>query len=753
VGAFLEFETREGEQIMVQTGISLVSIPQARLNLETELDGYNWEFDRVREDAKKAWNEILSTIEVEGGSEKNKTKFYTNMYRAYAGRTIWSDVNGKYVDMYEKIQQLPDPESPIYGSDGFWITLWNLNQLWSLATPDITNKWVNSFLEISDKGGWLPKGPTGIEYSGIMVASHQSSLIVGAYQKGIRNYDVNKAYNAVYKLQTEQGRAHDAGGWVGNRHLDAYAKYGFVPDETGPASNTLAYAYDDWTLGQFAKALNKTKDYKHFTKRAFNYKNQYDPEVGYMRRKNSDSSWVENFQPFGDVSWLGSGWVEGNSWQYTYFVPHDVHGLISLMGREEFNDRLEEGFKTSEPHNFNSEHLGSNSLTGMGVLPVNHGNQPNMQAAYLFNYSGKPWLTQKWASSIMERYYGTTPVGGWLGDEDQGQMGAWYVMSAIGLFQMDGGAAGNPVYEIGSPKFERITIHLDEQYYSGGTFIIEARNASDENIYIQSAELNGIKWDKPWFYHDDLIKGGKLSVRMGPKPNTKWGSDPESAPPSLSTLLTEQEIGEIMAYDKFAEEMEAWNQAMRAYYYHRKEQFEMLPDTENEIIFLGNSITDQCEWHELFRDINIKNRGIGGDDTDGILERLSEVTGSKPLKIFILIGTNDLAYGKSTDHVIANYRKIITQIQEESPGTKIYVQSVLPVDDGIHWTRPNTEIDKINAALEKLTGENRLHYIDLTKIFKDENGKLKKDYSFDGLHLNGRGYYVWKKELDKYLKP
>ncbi|MBI9067068.1 MAG: GH92 family glycosyl hydrolase [Salinivirgaceae bacterium] len=752
VGAFVEFETEAGEQIMVQTGISLVSVEQARLNLETELNAYNWNFDKVVTDAKQTWNTLLSTIEVEGGSEADKTKFYTNMYRSYAGRTTWSDVNGKYVDMYEKVQQLPDATMPVYGSDGFWITFWNLNQLWSLATPDITNKWVNSFLEISDKGGWLAKGPTGIEYSGIMVASHQISFIVSAYQKGIRNYDVEKAYKAANKLQTIPGQAHEAGGYVGNRHLESYMKYGFVPDNIGPVSNTLAYAYDDWTVGQFALALNKQSDFKTFTKRAFNYKNVFDPEVGYVRRKNADSSWVENFKPFGDVAWLGSGYVEGNAWQYTYFVPHDVHGLISLMGKDEFNKRLEEGFKTSAPHKFNSEHLGSNSLDGMGILPINHGNQPNMQASYLFNYSGKPWLTQKWASEIMANYYGTTPEGGWLGDEDQGQMGAWYVMSAMGLFEMDGGASVKPVYEIGSPKFEKITIHLDEKYYPGGTFVIEAKNASKENVYIQSAKLNGESLNKPWFYHSELVKGGTLQLKMGSKPNTKWGSKAEDAPPSLSTVLDSNEVSEIMKYDKFAEDMEAWNKAMKAYYYHKKEHFESLPNTENEIIFLGNSITDGAEWFELFGgNPNIKNRGIGGDDTDGILDRLTEVTESHPAKVFMMIGTNDLAYGKSVDYVLNNYRKIIAQIQTESPKTEIYVQSVLPVDDAVHYTRPNASILKINEGLIQITKEQSITYIDLTEAFKTDTGKLNPIYSIDGLHVNGKGYLIWKDIINKYV--
>jgi len=535
VGVYLTFPTEEGEQIQMQTGISLVSTAQARLNMETELDPYDWDFDRVHNAARDSWNLLLSKVEIEGGSEVDKTKFYTNLYRAYAGRTTWSDVNGKYVDMYEEVQQLKDPDRPVYGSDGFWITFWNLNQLWTLVTPGTASDWVHSMLEIYDKGGWLAKGPTGIEYSAIMVASHQISLIVSAYNKGIRDFDAEKAYEAMKKIQTIQGYPHLSGGIVGNRHLDAYMEYGYVPEETGPVSNTLAYAYDDWTVSQMARALGKDEDYEYFLERAYNYRNIFDPEVGFMRRKHKDGQWVENFQPFGQVSWLGPGWVEGNSWQYTYFVPHDVNGLVNLLGRDEFNDRLEKGFELSAQHQFNSEKLGSNSLDGMGVLPVNHGNQPNMQAAYLFNYSGKPWLTQKWAGEIMEQYYGTGPIDGWLGDEDQGQMGAWYVMSAMGLFQMDGGASADPVYELGSPRFEKTTIHLDQNYYPGKSFIITANNVSKENIYIQSAMLNGRALNKPWFYHSELIKGGELILEMGPDPNYSWGSKPEDAPPSMST--------------------------------------------------------------------------------------------------------------------------------------------------------------------------------------------------------------------------
>ncbi len=750
VGAFLEFDTRQGEEILVQTGISLVSMDQARLNLETELGPFKWDFDAVCENSLEEWNELLSSIEVEGGSETDTKKFYTNMYRAYASRTTWSDVNGKYVDMYEKVQQLEDPASPVYGCDAFWNTFWNLNQLWTLSQPDIANKWVKSLLEIYNKGGWLPKGPTGIEYSSIMVASHEIPLMVSAYQKGIRNYDVDKMYEAIRHCQMTPGMLHEGGGRVGNRNLTSYMELGFVPTEKGPVSNTLEYAYDDWAVGQMALALGKESDYKTFTKRSLNYRNVFYPEKGYVWMKNTDGTWAEDFTPFGHSVFFGAGFVEGNAWQYTYFVPHDLAGLITLLGREEFNDRLEKGFEASLPHRFNSEHLHENGLIGVGILPINHGNQPNMQAAYLFNYGGKPWLTQHWAREIMDGFYGDD-IYAWPGDEDQGQMGAWYVMSAMGLFEMDGGASLNPFYEIGSPIFSKITIHLDPDYYPGGTFVIEAKKVSKENRYIQRAKLDGKTLNQPWFYHSDLVDGGSLVLEMGPEPNMKWGSDPDAAPPSLSSSLSSEELETIMSYDKFTEDMELWNKGMKAYYYHRKGHFESLPNTPNEIIFLGNSISDQCEWAELFEDPRIKNRGIGGDDTDGILERLNEVVESKPAKIFLLIGTNDLAYGKTGEYVLQNTEKILDRIRIASPSTVVYVQSILPVDDAVHYTRENQEIIKINERLSELASQKAYVFIDLHSAFRNDKGILDPAYSLDGLHLNGKGYLHWKDLIINYV--
>lgn len=544
VGCFVEYQTAASEVIKVKTGISLVSVDQARLNLATETADFGWDFDAARNHASKTWNNLLSTVEVEGGSEKDKIKFYTNFYRSYAARTIWSDVNGKYVDMNEQICQLEDPNLPVFGCDAFWNTFWNLNQLWALATPDIANQWVASLLEIYDRGGWLPKGPSGIEYSSIMVASHEVALINSVFQKGIRNYDVAKAYEAIRHVQMTPGRPHPGGGLVGNRQMKPYLQLGYVPHgdgttkhhfgtkDEGPVSNTLEYAFDDWNVAQMAKALGKDEDHLEFTKRAYNYKNVFDIGTGYVRPRLASGEWADAKSKYGDEkrhdSWEGMGFIEGNAWQYTWFVPHDVGGLVELMGKAEFNRRLEEGFVQSSKSNFNA--------TGdlFAHYPINHGNQPNMQAAYLFNFSGQPWNTQHWARELMYNYYGDDPVTGWPGDEDQGQMGAWFVMSAIGLFEMDGGGSVNPVYEIGSPLFEKITIHLDPQYYPGKTFVIQAKNNSETSRYIQSATLDGKPLSKTWFFHNELVNGGSLVLEMGPRPSHSWGCGPGDAPPSMS---------------------------------------------------------------------------------------------------------------------------------------------------------------------------------------------------------------------------
>ncbi len=513
-GAIITFKKGTSE-VKVRTGISLVSTEQARLNLNEEMvKPFGWDFEGVVANQKEAWNEQLGRVKIETNDYLQKVKFYTNMYRALSPRNTWNDVNGKWIDMNEKVQQA-DPSKPIYGSDGYWGWHWNLVQFYNLIAPEISSNWVNTFLEMYDKGGWLPIGNPGMEYFRVMIGQPEIPLIVSAYQMGIRDFDAAKMFKAMEHQQTALMEKHPGGGEVGNESYKFYLEKGYVPlnkDYQSYVSNTLEYAYQDWCVAQYAKALDVDSTYQVFMKRSENWRNIFDSESGFVRPRNQDGSWLKDFSPY-----HAPGFCESNSWQYTWYVPQNMPGLVETMGQKRFIQVLNQGMEASEKVNFNA--LGDNFLK----YPINHGNESNMQSCYLFNWAGAPWLTQKWARAIQERYYGTDPRNAYPGDEDQGQMSSWYVMSTIGLFQMDGGCRVDPVYEIGSPLFEKVEIDLGERFGRGEKFTIEAKHASRQNKYVQSAKLNGKKLNDFKFSASELLKGGKLELEMGPKPNKRWG--------------------------------------------------------------------------------------------------------------------------------------------------------------------------------------------------------------------------------------
>lgn len=514
-GAYFEFDTKENNVVQVRTAISYVSIENASENLETEISKpFAWDFNAVRQNNVNTWNELFNRLTILTNDKREKMRFYSNMYRALCSRNIFSDVNGQWVDADEKIQQLDDPSSPALGCDAFWNTFWNLNQFWNLVTPEWSNRWVKSQLAMYDAGGWLAKGPAGMEYIPVMVAEHEIPLIVGAYQMGINDFDVEKAFEAVKKMQTTPGRKV-GGGFAGNRDLETYIKHKYVPYNKGRFSNSLEYSFDDWTVAQFAKALGKESDYNTFIKRGYYWKNVMDKESGYARMKHSDGSWLPDFDPY--KSGANHHYVEGNAWQLTYFVPQDVPALADVIGKDRFIERLDWGFTESDKTRYN----GKNDQ--YWNYPVIQGNQQSMHFAFLFNWVDKPWLTQKWSRSIIDRYYGYGLANAYLGDEDQGQMSGWFIMASLGLFQTDGGCRVDPIYEIGSPIFEKVTIDLGEQFGRGKTFIIEAKNASRKNIYVQSAILNGRTLNTFQFPASELLKGGNLILEMGPEPNKNWG--------------------------------------------------------------------------------------------------------------------------------------------------------------------------------------------------------------------------------------
>jgi predicted alpha-1,2-mannosidase len=513
VGGIVTFSANQADEVLVQTALSLVDLEGARRNLEAELGPFGWDFEGVRAAARRRWNELLGRIAVEGGMETDRIKLYTNLYRSFCAKQTWNDVDGRYVDPREEVRRLPEGRS-IYGGDAFWNTFWNLNGLWALVAPDVLSNWVVTELEPFDSTGWTSNGPTGVEMTGIMEASHEIALIVGAFQKGIRDYDVDRAYEAVRHTVSEQGRRLEPfSGLAGNERLDVYREKGHVPLDVDRVSRTLDYAFDDFCVAQMAKALGHDEDHRRFGARSASWKNLFHPELKYIVPRDSSGAWMEDFDPFS-----GRHFIEGSAWQYTWYVPHDVPGLVEMMGRELFNRRLEEGFERSARHRF-AAHAFDRYQPRSVEYYVNHGNEANMQAAFLFNYSGKPWLTQRYSRAILDSYYGATPYHGWEGDEDEAQMGAWFVMSALGLFEMDGGTSAPPMVDLTSPLFERIVIRLDPRFYGGRQFVIEARGNSTEKIYIQSAALNGRPMGEPRIPFSAIVGGGTLVFEMGSEPN------------------------------------------------------------------------------------------------------------------------------------------------------------------------------------------------------------------------------------------
>ncbi|EAR02941.1 GH92 family glycosyl hydrolase [Maribacter sp. HTCC2170] len=516
VVAFLEFDTKKNQVVQTRTGLSYVSIENAALNLEKEVEEpFGWSFEAVRSHQESTWENLLKRVQISTPDRLEKTRFYSNMYRALVSRNIFSDVDGSWMDATEQIQKFKNPDDVALGCDAFWNTFWNLNQFWNLITPDWSSKWVKSQLAMYDATGWLAKGPAGMEYIPVMVAEHEIPLIVGAYQMGIRDFDEEKAFKAVYKMQTTTGQ-QVGNGFAGNRDLDTYLKHRFVPYNKGRFSNSLEYSFDDFTVSQFALALNKKEEYREFINRGYWWQNVIDPNIGFARLKHSDGSWYKDFDPIKTGG--NHQYVEGNAWQLTFFVPQDVPSLADIIGEEEFTNRLDSGFNVSSTWRYNAP----NEL--YWDFPVIQGNQQSMHFAYLFNWVKKPWLTQKWSRDIMDRYYGFGISNAYLGDEDQGQMSAWFVMSSLGLFQTDGGTRVNPIYEIGSPLFEEVTIDLGQLYGRGKSFTILAENTSFHNKYVQKAMLNGVELNNFWVPSSELLKGGKLVLTMGPEPNFKWGT-------------------------------------------------------------------------------------------------------------------------------------------------------------------------------------------------------------------------------------
>ncbi|MBN1341002.1 MAG: GH92 family glycosyl hydrolase [Bacteroidales bacterium] len=502
IKAFLTFKTGEKETLLVKVGISAVSMEGARNNLLAEIPG--WDFEKVKKDARDAWNKELSKISVKGGTDALKTTFYTALYHSFLVPNLFMDVDGSYRGRDFQVHRTEGYNYHTVFS--LWDTFRGEHPLFTITQQKRTIDFIKTMIAQYEQGGRLPVWELAACETECMIGYHSVPVIVDAWMKGIRDFDAEKAFEAM---------KHSAE--LDHFGLKSYKEFGYIPaeEESESVSKTLEYAYDDWCIGVMAKDMGKTEDYEKFMKRAQSWKNIFDPSTGFMRAK-MNGRW---FSPF-DPREVNFNYTEANSWQYSFFVPQDISGLIERMGgREVFTGRLDRLFEESTETTGRQQ----SDITGL-IGQYAHGNEPSHHMAYLYNYAGQHWKTQQRARQIMDELYHEKPDG-LCGNEDCGQMSAWYVLSAMGFYPV---TPGDPVYAIGSPLFEEAEIHLE----NGKTFTIKAINNSPQNVYIQSAKLNGTDYHNAYILHADIMKGGGLGFEMGPEPNKEWGSAEENLPVS-----------------------------------------------------------------------------------------------------------------------------------------------------------------------------------------------------------------------------
>ncbi len=501
IKAIFHFNTTKGEKIYVKVGISAVNEKGAGLNLNTEIP--DWNFEKVRSDAKTAWNKELSKIEVEGGTDQQKTVFYTALYHTMVNPNTYMDVDGFYRGSDLKVHR--DNSFTNYTVFSLWDTYRAFHPLMTIIDQKRTLDYIKTFLTQFDQSGLLPVWELDANETFCMIGYHSVPVIVDAYLKGIRGFDTEKAFEAMHKSATREGN-------IGLKALD---QKGYIAseDESESVSKTLEYAYDDWCIAQFARSIGKNDEYKYFIKRGQNYKNMFDASTGFMRAR-SNGGWFNPFDPF-EVNF---NYTEANSWQYSFSAVQDMDGFLQLLGeKQNLAKKLDQIFSASSKTSGRDQ----SDITGL-IGQYAHGNEPSHHIAYLYPFAGQPWKTQKLVHQIMNTLYHNNPDG-LTGNEDCGQMSAWAVMSAMGFYPV---TPGTNKYVIGTPWFNKVTINLE----NGNKFSIKTKGISANNFYIQSATLNGKRYDASFIKHEDIMNGGELSFTMGSQPNKKWGVGPGNEP-------------------------------------------------------------------------------------------------------------------------------------------------------------------------------------------------------------------------------
>lgn len=510
IGAYIEFDVEAGEEVLVKAASSFTGQEGAMQNLAAEIS--HWDFEQTHQQLKGIWERHLSSILVETDNLADKEKFYSAFYRASFLPHTFNDVDGSYPAFAKgtPIQQLPAGET-YYEDYSMWDTYRALHPLVNLLFPTKGGDMMQSLVHKYEQGGWLPIFPCWNSYTAAMVGDHCIAAIGDAYVKGIRNFDVAKAYEGMRKnaFETPSNPAEYKDG-MGRRALTSYLEYGYIPLEDGvpdafhtkeQVSRTLEYAYDDFVLAQVAKALDKPEDYRILMQRATNYRNVIDPRTGYAQGRHADGTFLDDDNAFNFARFI----TEGAPCHYTWYAPQDPYGLMECMGgKDNYISKLDSMF--SEGRYW-------------------HGNEPCHQVAFMFNYAGQPWKTQRAVRHVMETEYLNAP-GGLSGNDDAGQMSAWYMFAAMGFYPV---CPGTPYYMLASPSFPSLTLNLE----NGNVFTVKAGNASEKNIYIQSATLNGKPYTRNYITHQDILNGGVMEFVMGPEPNKEWGARPEDCPPDV----------------------------------------------------------------------------------------------------------------------------------------------------------------------------------------------------------------------------
>lgn len=502
VGAYVRFKVDKGEQVIVRAASSFTDAEGALRNLEAEIP--HTDFERTRAELTNIWNHRLGMIKVEGATPDEQTKFYSALYRASMLPRTFNDVDGRYprFGAGSTIETVA-PGHTYYDDYSMWDTYRALHPLLNIITPDASADMMQSLVTKYEQGGWLPIFPCWNSYTSAMIGDHCIAAIADAYVKGIRGFDIGKAYEGMRKNAfTTPASFDDYRNGMGRRALPSYIKYGYIPLEDSvkeafhkqeQVSRTLEYAFDDFVLSRIARALGHDADADTLEARALNYRNIIDPSTGYANGRHADGRFLTGSNPFGFTKFI----TEGAPCHYTWYVPHHQRGLMEAMGgREAYAAKLDSMFTYGRYW---------------------HGNEPCHQVAWLFNYAGQPWKTQQAVRHILETEYLPVP-GGLSGNDDAGQMSAWYVFGALGFYPV---CPATPYYAIGSPVFPRAEIAVG----NGRTFTIEAEGTSPENIYIQSATLNGKPYNKSYISHSDITGGGVLRFVMGPRPNPAWGTE------------------------------------------------------------------------------------------------------------------------------------------------------------------------------------------------------------------------------------